>query len=205
MNRGGLVLREKYLKDTLEMVNALSTALDLKSEYTRNHSSRVAEISDLLAKAMHLPLEEQIRINLGAHLHDIGKVGIPDSILNKAAALSDEEFNLIKKHTLTGYKIIKKVSSLNEITDIILYHHERLDGNGYPEGLKGSEISLATKIVSIAYSFDAMTSMRPYRKTLTTEEALKELKRCSGTQFDEHLVDVFIKLADASLYREILN
>lgn len=97
MNRGGLVLREKYLKDTLEMVNALSTALDLKSEYTRNHSSRVAEISDLLAKAMHLPLEEQIRINLGAHLHDIGKVGIPDSILNKAAALSDEEFNLIKK------------------------------------------------------------------------------------------------------------
>lgn len=199
------MFNKESLNDTLEMVNALSVALDLKSEYTCNHSARVAELSVLLAKALHLPLEEQIRINLGAHLHDIGKVGIPDVILNKVGPLDDKEFALIKQHTLTGYKIIKKVRSFSEISDIILYHHERVDGLGYPEGLSGKEISLATKIVSIADSFDAMTSKRPYRQSLTTTEALKELKRCAGKQFEEGLVDVFIKLADADLYREILN
>ena len=199
------MFNKESLNDTLEMVNALSVALDLKSEYTCNHSARVAELSVLLAKALHLPLEEQIRINLGAHLHDIGKVGIPDAILNKVGPLDDKEFALIKQHTLTGYKIIKKVRSFSEISDIILYHHERVDGLGYPEGLSGQEISLATKIVSIADSFDAMTSKRPYRQALTTTEALKELKRCAGKQFEEGLVDVFIKLADADLYREILN
>ena len=199
------MFNKESLNDTLEMVNALSVALDLKSEYTCNHSARVAELSVLLAKTLHLPLEEQIRINLGAHLHDIGKVGIPDVILNKVGPLDDKEFALIKQHTLTGYKIIKKVRSFSEISDIILYHHERVDGLGYPEGLSGQEISLATKIVSIADSFDAMTSKRPYRQSLTTTEALKELKRCAGKQFEEGLVDVFIKLADADLYREILN
>ena len=199
------MFNKESLNDTLEMVNALSVALDLKSEYTCNHSARVAELSVLLAKALHLPLEEQIRINLGAHLHDIGKVGIPDVILNKVGPLDDKEFALIKQHTLTGYKIIKKVRSFSEISDIILYHHERVDGLGYPEGLSGQEISLATKIVFIADSFDAMTSKRPYRQSLTTTEALKELKRCAGKQFEEGLVDVFIKLADADLYREILN
>jgi len=199
------LFNKESLNDTLEMVNALSVALDLKSEYTCNHSARVAELSVLLAKALHLPLEEQIRINLGAHLHDIGKVGIPDAILNKVGPLDDKEFALIKQHTLTGYKIIKKVRSFSEISDIILYHHERVDGLGYPEGLSGQEISLATKIVSIADSFDAMTSKRPYRQSLTTTEALKELKRCAGKQFEEGLVDVFIKLVDADLYREILN
>ena len=199
------MFNKESLNDTLEMVNALSVALDLKSEYTCNHSARVAELSVLLAKALHLPLEEQIRINLGAHLHDIGKVGIPDAILNKVGPLDDKEFALIKQHTLTGYKIIKKVRSFSEISDIILYHHERVDGLGYPEGLSGQEISLATKIFSIADSFDAMTSKRPYRQSLTTSEALKELKRCAGKQFEEGLVDVFIKLADADLYREILN
>lgn len=199
------MFNKESLNDTLEMVNALSVALDLKSEYTCNHSARVAELSVLLAKVLHLPLEEQIRINLGAHLHDIGKVGIPDAILNKVGPLDDKEFALIKQHTLTGYKIIKKVRSFSEISDIILYHHERVDGLGYPEGLSGQEISLATKIVSIADSFDAMTSKRPYRQSLTTTEALKELKRCAGKQFEEGLVDVFIKLADADLYREILN
>jgi len=199
------LFNKESLNDTLEMVNALSVALDLKSEYTCNHSARVAELSVLLAKALHLPLEEQIRINLGAHLHDIGKVGIPDAILNKVGPLDDKEFALIKQHTLTGYKIIKKVRSFSEISDIILYHHERVDGLVYPEGLSGQEISLATKIVSIADSFDAMTSKRPYRQSLTTTEALKELKRCAGKQFEEGLVDVFIKLADADLYREILN
>ena len=199
------MFNKESLNDTLEMVNALSVALDLKSEYTCNHSARVAELSVLLAKALHLPLEEQIRINLGAHLHDIGKVGIPDAILNKVGPLDDKEFALIKQHTLTGYKIIKKVRSFSEISDIILYHHERVDGLGYPEGLSGQEISLATKIVSIADSFDAMTSKRPYRQSLTTTEALKELKRCAGKQFEEGLVDVFIKLVDADLYREILN
>ena len=199
------MFNKESLNDTLEMVNALSVALDLKSEYTCNHSARVAELSVLLAKALHLPLEEQIRINLGAHLHDIGKVGIPDAILNKVGPLDDKEFALIKQHTLTGYKIIKKVRSFSEISDIILYHHERVDGLGYPEGLSGQEISLATKIVSIADSFDAMTSKRPYRQALTTTEALKELKRCAGKQFEEGLVDVFIKLVEADLYREILN
>ena len=140
------MFNKESLNDTLEMVNALSVALDLKSEYTCNHSARVAELSVLLAKALHLPLEEQIRINLGAHLHDIGKVGIPDAILNKVGPLDDKEFALIKQHTLTGYKIIKKVRSFSEISDIILYHHERVDGLGYPEGLSGQEICLATKI-----------------------------------------------------------
>ena len=193
------MFNKESLNDTLEMVNALSVALDLKSDYTCNHSARVAELSVLLAKALHLPLEEQIRINLGAHLHDIGKVGIPDAILNKVGPLDDKEFALIKQHTLTGYKIIKKVRSFSEISDIILYHHERVDGLGYPEGLSGQEISLATKIVSIADSFDAMTSKRPYRQSLTTTEALKDLKRCAGKQFEEGLVDVFIKLVDADL------
>lgn len=173
-----------------EIVEVLGTALDAKNPYTCGHSERVAELSLKIAKQMNFTKKEQLRIHIGAHLHDIGKIGIPDAILNKIGKLTGEEFAVMKNHTCIGAEIVGKISVLDSIIDIVRHHHERIDGNGYPDGLRGNEISIGARIVSIADAFDAMTSARAYRTALRTDEAVKELIRCSGTQFDSCIVQL---------------
>lgn len=178
--------------DLHEIVDAFSRTLDAKSTYTCGHSERVAEISLAIAKVLSLSECEQMRIHIGAHLHDIGKIGVPDCILNKPGKLNDIEYAIMKSHPMIGYNIISRVRVLKPMADIVRHHHERMDGKGYPDGLKGDKISLASRIVAIADTFDAMTSQRAYRKKLSVAEAIAELQRHRGTQFDADLIDLVI-------------
>lgn len=175
----------------------LVKAMEYHDNYTRGHSQRVAEISAFLAESLGLDKE---KIYWAALLHDIGKIGISQHILNKEGPLDEEEFELIKQHPIKGYELIKDTEGFEDIAKIVLHHHERWDGNGYPAGLKDGEIPLESRIIFLADSFDAMTSVRSYRKTpLPTSEALEEIKRCSGTQFDPEVVKAFLSLEVASL------
>lgn len=173
-----------------EIVEVLGTALDAKSQYTCGHSERVAELSLKIAQQMNFTKTEQLRLHISAHLHDIGKIGIPDVILNKVGKLTDKEFEVMKNHTCIGADIVGKISILEPMVDIVRHHHERIDGNGYPDGLKGNEISIGARIVAIADAFDAMTSARSYRAALSVDKAVNELIRCSGTQFDSRIVEL---------------
>lgn len=183
------------LDDLHDIVDALSTALDAKNSCMCGHSERVAELSLLMAKTMGLPLAEQERIHIGAHLHDIGKIGIPDAILNKPGKLTEEEFDTIRQHPEIGSTIIGKIKVFRSVSDIVRHHHERFDGKGYPDGLQGNEISLGARIVAVADSFDAMTTMRSYRAALSVREAIAETERCKGGQFDPAIVDILKALA----------
>lgn len=182
------------IKDLQQIVDAFAAALDAKNSSMCGHSQRVAVISLAIAKALQLSEAEQQTIYMGAQLHDIGKIGIPDSILNKTGKLTDYEFNRIKEHPVIGNTIVQKVKVFEPICDIIRFHHERYDGNGYPDGLSGKDIPLGARIVAIADSFDAMTMPRPYRHSLNHCQALEEIIRCSGSQFDSALVAVFVKM-----------
>lgn len=180
-----------------DMVDALSAALEAKSAYTCGHSERVAEISLLLARQMDLPLREQTRIHIGAHLHDIGKIGIPDAILDKPGRLTPAEFAVIKKHPEIGGQIVNKARWFQSVVDIVRNHHERYDGGGYPDKLRKNEISLAARIVAVADAFDAMTSPRPYRAARSAKMAVEEMLRCSGTQFDPAAIAALVEAMDA--------
>ena len=180
--------------DLHDMVEALTAALDAKNSYTCGHSGRVAELSLLIVRQLKLPLAEQNRIHVGAHLHDIGKIGIPDAILDKPGRLDPQEMEMIKTHPVIGDQIIGKTRLFQSVSDIVRYHHERYDGRGYPDGLCGENIPLGARIVALADAFDAMTSPRPYRPALDIKAALDELVHCRNSQFDPALVDVFVSL-----------
>ncbi|AZR72093.1 hypothetical protein BBF96_01010 [Anoxybacter fermentans] len=182
-----------------EILKVLSRSIDYRDSYTEEHSERVKNYAVKLAKELLLPesLVEEIRI--GSLLHDLGKLGIPDQIINKQGLLSVEEYEKIKEHPRIGYRIIEPVQISRNIKAIILFHHERWDGQGYPLGLKGDEIPLPARIVAIADAFDAMTSNRVYRKACSKEEALKEIQACSGSQFDPQLSKVFIKMIEKEI------
>lgn len=182
------------VNDLHEIVDALAAALDAKSSCMCGHSERVAEISLLLAKKMKLSHAEKERIHIGAHLHDIGKIGIPDAILNKPGRLTESEYTSIRKHPEIGSNIIKKIKVFQSVVDIVRHHHERYDGKGYPDGISGQEISLGARIVSVADAFDAMTSMRAYRPTISLKDAVNEMRRCRGSQFDPEITDVLIEM-----------
>ncbi|MBP2657371.1 MAG: rpfG 13 [Firmicutes bacterium] len=181
-------------EDLHEIVEALATAMDAKSSFTSGHSERVAELSLLLAKRMGISRNEQTRIHIGAHLHDIGKIGIPDAILNKPGKLTKEEYAIIRQHPEIGNDIVGKVRVLHSVADIVHHHHERFDGNGYPDRLCGEKISLGARIVAVADAFDAMTSSRTYRSSLSLYETMDEIRRCRGSQFDPDVVDTLIEL-----------
>jgi putative nucleotidyltransferase with HDIG domain len=181
-------------KAYIDTLSALTGAIDAKDSYTRGHSERVAELSIKLAEECNVPSSEIENIKLGGLLHDIGKIGIPEAVLNKPGRLNDEEFNIIKSHPDLGLHILGKVEFLEHIVPIIRHHHERYDGKGYPGGLKGENIPLLARIVSVVDTFDAMTTNRPYRKALTIEESLVEIDRCSGSQFDPDIAAKFIKM-----------
>jgi putative nucleotidyltransferase with HDIG domain len=175
-----------------EMVMALSEALDARDKYTAGHSRRVMEYSVGIAKHLKLPGENIALLKISALLHDIGKIGIPDDILHKQSNISDKEFAAIKKHPEIGANILKAVGAFKNLVPIVYHHHERFDGLGYPQGIYGEQIPLYARIISIADSFDAMTSTRPYRKALHIENALLEIELNGGKQFDPSISNVFI-------------
>jgi putative nucleotidyltransferase with HDIG domain len=194
---------ERSFDVTLE---ALGDALDLKDAETEGHSKRVTAFTIAIARAMGLPKEEISVIARGAFLHDIGKMAIPDNILRKPGKLTHEETLVMREHCYRGYQMLRKISFLSEACDIVYSHQERFDGTGYPRGLRSEEIPLGARIFSIADTLDAITCDRPYRKAQSLEAARAEIKRCSGTQFDPDIVEVFLSMPDniwEDLRREI--
>ncbi|OGS46278.1 MAG: hypothetical protein A2539_02810 [Elusimicrobia bacterium RIFOXYD2_FULL_34_15] len=175
-----------------QIVFALAKILEEKDHYTKGHSERVANYSVEIAKELKLP-EDEIRIlSQASLLHDIGNISIEDTILNKQDELSDNEKEELKKHTLTGFEILNIIDNLKRHSTIIKYHHERVDGKGYPENKKGKEIPFLTKILTVADAYDAMTSNRPHRKgMLSPGDAINKLLENRGTQFESEVVDVF--------------
>jgi HD-GYP domain-containing protein (c-di-GMP phosphodiesterase class II) len=176
-----------------ETVFAMATAIEAKDRYTGGHTKRVALFSELIAKHMGLTKDEVHEVRISAVLHDIGKIGIDDKVLKKQAPLDKDEWEHMKQHPEMGYKILAHVKSMRSVTDGMRFHHERPDGMGYPLGLKGEEIPLIARIISVADTFDAMTSTRPYRKGLDYDVAYDEIVKFRGTQFDDKVVDAFIK------------
>lgn len=196
--------REREKKKTAMTISTIETiagAIDARDEYTGGHSERVGLYSQRLAREMaadyELSEEDIVRIHYIGLVHDIGKIGVADNVLNKSGKLSDEEFTLMRRHTEIGYEIMTNLGSeIDGLLDGIRHHHERFDGDGYPDKLSGTDIPLVARILALADSYDAMTSNRVYRKRLTDEEVREELVRCSGTQFDPALTEIFIRLLD---------
>ena len=203
LNEQNMLIEAKYeeaLRKSEELEQAyfrimesLLEALDSKDPYTKSHSNTVAAYAVEIAKADGFGEHQIEQIRKGALLHDVGKIGIPDQILIKPGPLTDEETAIIRKHPILGERILKHLSFLGPIVQIVAQEHERFDGKGYPRGLKGLQIHRGAQIISLADALDAMTSERPYRKALTFQEAVAEIKRCSGTQFDPSVVESFFK------------
>lgn len=183
-------------------ITGLINALEAKDEYTHGHSAKVAAIVKDIMQAMHLEAEDQFVIHFAAVLHDIGKIGVSDSILKKAGKLTENEFSAIKQHPGVGAKILSGIPSLDEIQHLVKHHHERYDGKGYPDGLFGKEILLGARIIAVADSFQAMISDRPYRKGMSQKMAMQELARNKGTQFDPDIVDIFLEICKTKCYAE---
>lgn len=193
---------ESRVKEQTDLVNvmyvqsiqALIQALEAKDYYTRGHSQRVTMYSVALGKAMELPAERLEILRRAAVLHDLGKIGIPETILNKPARLLPEEFDSVTRHPETATTILRHIAYFHPLLPAILHHHERYDGKGYPRGLAGEKIPVESRIMAIADTFDAMTSTRAYRKALPLAEANAEVIRCAGSQFDPQIVPVFMKI-----------
>lgn len=184
-------LRELFYKT----IRAISNALDTKDSYTNGHSLRVTLYSMILASELGLDDNYMEDIEIAGLLHDIGKIAMPKSILCKNGALTDEEFMVMKSHPIRGEKIVINIKKLQMISEWVKSHHEKWDGTGYPDALKGEQIPLPGRIIALADTYDAMTSTRPYRIALPHEVAVNEIKRCSGTQFDPQLAELFVKVA----------
>jgi HD-GYP domain-containing protein (c-di-GMP phosphodiesterase class II) len=182
----------EQLKDAFyTTVYTLAETIEKRDPYTGNHTKRVMEYSLAIGRTLGLPEEEMTRLKLGAVLHDIGKIGVRDSVLLKESSLTDEEFEQIKMHAVYGEEIISGIAQLRSAIPGVKQHHEKHNGRGYPLGLKGDEIDITARIIAVADSFDAMTSNRPYRKGLSLDEAFEELRKYSGSQFDPKIVDAF--------------
>ena len=186
--------RIKDEKTIMETMQVIADFVDAKDEYTKGHSTRVASYSKKIALKMKMS-EEEVR-NLGyiALMHDCGKMGIPDNVLNKPGRLTDEEMSVMRTHTVLGGKVLNSITALEGMREGALYHHERYDGKGYPEGLSGENIPLCARIICVADSYDAMNSDRCYRKHLEKEDIIKELKDNYGKQFDPEIARVMVKM-----------
>ena len=179
---------------SLQMMQTLATTIEAKDEYTRGHSYRVAEYAALIAKELGWSQDEIINLKHAAHLHDIGKIGIPDSVLNKPTQLTEDEDNLLKKHTIIGAEILKDVTLIPHVVEVTRNHHEHYDGSGYPDGLAGTEIPIYARIIAVADCYDAMNSRRIYRNALSQDEIYEEILKNKGTQFDPEIADIFLTL-----------
>jgi len=183
----------------LETVASLAGAMDAKDRYTRGHSQAVANYAVALAHAVNLPASEVEKIRLAAFFHDIGKIGIPESILHKPGPLTEAEKKIMDEHPVIGARqILQPVSALKDIVPMVEYHHERWDGTGHPVGLKAEGIPVGARIVSIVDAFHALTSNRPYRKAMTLEEAIAILKDGAGSLWDPTLVQTFLGILDSA-------
>lgn len=194
-------LYENIQKVYLSTIEVLATAIDAKDPYTQGHSRRVTQYSVAIAEELNLPPKEVESIRYAGLLHDVGKIGIKDSIIRKPGRLTDEEYAIIKKHPAIGAKILRPVDFLADKIPGVLHHHEYYDGRGYPEHLTGENIPLAGRIICVADAFDAMTTNRPYRKGLTVKTAVGELQKFSGKQFDPVCVEAFMRAFDRKLFQ----
>lgn len=176
-----------------QIIVTLFDALKNKYEEEKIHSSRVSQYCSLMGECLGLSEGEKLELELAGRMHDIGKISIPDTILRKPGKLNDEEWNIMRNHTTNGYQILRSADQYSRLAEYALSHHERVDGKGYPQRLKGEEIPLFSRIIAICDAYEAMTSDRQYRKAMTSQEAVKEIIRCAGTQFDEKLVKIFIE------------
>lgn len=210
LNKAEMRLSREKLIDTSSMLSR-TIEIIMNSLYEKNpremeHSKRVSEWCEKIATRMNLDSHIVSKLKIAGLMHDIGKIGIPDSILDKPDRLTEEEFNLIRKHSEVGYRILSAANEFSEIADYILAHHERWDGMGYPKGLKGNDIPIYSRIISVADSFDAMTSDRAYRKGMSVLEARVEIKKHSNTQFDPNVTKVFLEIIDDEIIpRNLLN
>lgn len=188
----------KELKELHEnLIRSFINAIDAKSAWTKGHSERVTSFSMSIAERLGLEQRDMQTLRIAALLHDIGKIGTYDVILDKPCKLNKDELALIRMHPVRGEEILKPIKQFKELLPVIRHHHERIDGKGYPDGLRNGEIPFLSKIIAVADSYDSMTSDRPYRPSPPKEYAVTELKRCSGTQFDPMAVDAFISVLEA--------
>jgi putative nucleotidyltransferase with HDIG domain len=176
------------------MLRMLTGAIEARDPYTRGHSSRVTELAEAVARRLGWTEERIESLRLGGPLHDIGKLAVSHEVLHKEGRLDDKELAEIREHPKTGAKLLLRVAALRAAIPYVLYHHERWDGTGYPSGKAGEEIPLEARLLAVADAFDAMTSDRPYRRALSQAEALAEVERCAGTQFDPRIAQVFLEL-----------
>lgn len=188
----------------LESIQTLRYTVEAKDSYTRGHSDRVADFSVLIGKYMNLSEEDLKILRIGGLFHDIGKIGVPDSILLKEAKLTDEEYSEIKNHPSIGKQILSNAAIFKDMIPIVYHHHEKYNGTGYPAGLQGENIPLFARIAAVADTFDAMTTKRSYRNALPLEVVRAEIEKCSGTQFDPAIAKVFLDILDHH-YDEILD
>jgi HD-GYP domain-containing protein (c-di-GMP phosphodiesterase class II) len=179
----------QLIEQTISAVEAMADVVDRRDRYTFEHSQRVAEQAVRIARHLRLPDSEVETIRLAARVHDLGKIGVPDEVLLKPGRLTDEEFAQMKKHPEIGYEILSRFSEYRAGRELVLCHHERRDGAGYPRGLKGDQVPIGAQIISAADAMDAMTSSRPYRSALPVEHALAEMKRGRGVQWSDDVVD----------------
>ena len=178
------------------MLRVLTGAIEARDPYTRGHSSRVTELAEAVARRLGWNDQRIESLRLGGPLHDIGKLAISHEVLHKEGRLDAKELAEIREHPKTGAKLLLRVAALRAAIPYVLYHHERWDGTGYPSGRAGEEIPLEARVLAVADAFDAMTSDRPYRLALSQAEALAEVERCAGTQFDPRIAQVFLELFD---------
>jgi len=196
----------KSLKQVyLHTIGALASALDAKDHYTRSHSENVTNYAVAIAEEAKLPSAQIEIIRQACRLHDLGKIGIHDYILSKSGKLTPEEWKEVKMHSLRGAQILQPIGFLKEVAELIRQHHERFDGKGYPYNLRGRDIQLGARIMTVADAFDAMTSERPYRKALTLSQAIAELKNFSGTQFDPDVIKIFLQVLETrrALFKDL--
>ncbi|MFP4106462.1 MAG: HD domain-containing phosphohydrolase [Phycisphaerae bacterium] len=209
-NQSAVFLTNNRLYADLEdllmgVLHALTSSIDAKDPYTSGHSQRVAELSRKISEKLGLPEAKIERIYLCGLLHDIGKIGVPEAVLCKPGRLTDEEYEIIKRHPRTGERILAGIRQLEDIVPGVVSHHERYDGRGYPDGLHGQEIPLEGRIVGLADVFDAMSSDRTYRRALPLEKITEEIERCAGTQFDPNIAKVVLELDLARILEEFNN
>jgi HD-GYP domain-containing protein (c-di-GMP phosphodiesterase class II) len=188
------LLVDQQRTEFIQSVTSLARAVEMRDQYTADHTRRVTEYSLLLARELHLSPQEIYQVEIGTPLHDIGKIGVDDAILRKPGRLTPEEFEVMKTHTLKGADILQSMANLRPMIPIVRNHHERWDGQGYPDGLASDQIPATARVVAVADAFDAMTSDRPYRPSLPVSVAFEELHRHAGTHFDPRCVATFLQL-----------
>jgi putative nucleotidyltransferase with HDIG domain len=176
------------------ILSTLSRAIEARDPYTRGHSARVTTIAEAIARRLGWDEQRLELLHVGGRLHDVGKLGVSEEVLAKPGRLDEQELAQIREHPKLGARILMRVAAFRSALPYVLYHHERWDGRGYPTGRAGEEIPLEARVLAVADAFDAMTSNRPYRPALDREEALAEVARCAGTQFDPEIARIFLEL-----------